>query len=1352
MSPPDASGQLPLAQPTATTQAPPDGAEGSPPSVWRRLLDLVFGYDFFISYSWSDGGRYAAALAARLEGDGYQIFLDRKGYASGDDWKKVGAWTLRRTGQLILVGSPLALTSQPVFREVEVFSRTGRRIVPIDFGGSLEFAAGPATLAPYLPAEILRIREPADALTQGVSDEAVAAITRTFTLVRQDTKRMRVFAGAAVLLGLLALAAMWFAYSALRQKAVVDDRFTRLSVANGTRILEQGDVPGALLWFANPLSIHPKDEVVLRQRLAATAATYPQLLQLLPHDSLIRTMQLNADGDRLLTLTEDSSVRVWDPRSGALLMPAKKLPGVSAVAFAADGRTFATLAPKRYSESEAPAAFKEMAGQAGAEPDKADPDKLDAEERAKLPELLWMLAPRMELSLFDATTPALRTTQMLKADEQTRIWSGPGGAFVVSGSISLPMAGATSSVTLIWKPGGSPEIMTIPGREFDHITFSPDGKTILGSAYGGAWQLFTEDGKGISSGRHASTDQGSISATAMSPSGLQLATADSQGKVMLWDARTGKALGKPLEHGRTRIRQLAFSPDGRWLATTTEEKAVSVWDTVTGSAVLRFALSEPGDGVSFDPSGRYLLATGRDASGREGEARVFDVGSGLPVGPKIASVYQANWNPRGRTIFTVGPDRTVKVWDLFGGEAILSLAQQERLITGKLSADGAAIAAPSARGLQLFGIGEFDRADFAAKAEKRSVWDRPNFALNNTTSLMMQTGNNDSAVFDLVGKKPLLKFDHKDGDRWVSVNHVSAVEFSHDGSTVLIAGGDASSNVNSGRILVWNATTGKARCEPLAHKEFISSASFSPDGRLIVSANQDGTAAIWDVASCALRHRLEHGKAVNHAAFDPGGRLVATAGEDGTARVWDAATGQPLGLLPHEDAVRFVAFSPDSKSLLTMSRVPGGKHSVMRVWDAVSYQVTSAPVPVGEVDRHAAGFSPDGRLIVATDGRNGFRVWSAAPLEALTPHLYDGAESAESGERGVPSFIPRTRPLLLSTDNKGAPVLLGIGNGAGAARRVVPWQLPSVKDDQEQVVRYLEVLASRRIDSTGALVRLRPEELQARWERVRTTLSDSGKRARDLLPAWHRREAEECELTREWFCVIWQIARLAELDPAALDAALHLSNARAFAELERWSEAEQAFGRARASGASDAETVPHIARLRAAAGHAAGQQELVATLVELARGADRPQRTELLHAALIGPSPIAARELDAMRELAGADLRSTEHAHERADARDVLAAVHYRSGRIDDALNELKALKSENYLRKSSVLLLAMAQWRAGDRAAAAESFRQAQEMMSEYAGIRRYEDGMHASSLFWYQWVDLNVLKAEAVRLMGER
>ena len=106
-------------------------------SVWRRLADYLFGYDFFISYRWADGKTYAVRLASALQQRGYDCFLDSQSYTAGDDWKTAGAAAIRKTSQLVVVGSPKAIDSDPVLREAQIFAKSGRKVIPIDFGGSL---------------------------------------------------------------------------------------------------------------------------------------------------------------------------------------------------------------------------------------------------------------------------------------------------------------------------------------------------------------------------------------------------------------------------------------------------------------------------------------------------------------------------------------------------------------------------------------------------------------------------------------------------------------------------------------------------------------------------------------------------------------------------------------------------------------------------------------------------------------------------------------------------------------------------------------------------------------------------------------------------------------------------------------------------------------------------------------------------------------------------------------------------------------------------------------------------------------------------------------------------------------
>ena len=55
----------------------------------------MLGDDFSISYASRDGNDYAQLPSRRPEEMGFEVFLDRDGYASGDDLKKVGGSILR---------------------------------------------------------------------------------------------------------------------------------------------------------------------------------------------------------------------------------------------------------------------------------------------------------------------------------------------------------------------------------------------------------------------------------------------------------------------------------------------------------------------------------------------------------------------------------------------------------------------------------------------------------------------------------------------------------------------------------------------------------------------------------------------------------------------------------------------------------------------------------------------------------------------------------------------------------------------------------------------------------------------------------------------------------------------------------------------------------------------------------------------------------------------------------------------------------------------------------------------------------------------------------------------------------
>ena len=79
----------------------------------------------------------------------------------------------------------------------------------------------------------------------------------------------------------------------------------------------------------------------------------------------------------------------------------------------------------------------------------------------------------------------------------------------------------------------------------------------------------------------------------------------------------------------------------------------------------------------------------------------------------------------------------------------------------------------------------------------------------------------------------------------------------------------------------------------LRHDAQVRTVEFSPDGRLLVTASDDRTVRVWDVASGVQLRRFAHPRPVRSARFSPDGRLTLTApvDRDPFARVFDVATG-----------------------------------------------------------------------------------------------------------------------------------------------------------------------------------------------------------------------------------------------------------------------------------------------------------------------------------------------------------------------------------------------------------------------------------------------------------------------------
>ncbi|MGA8053843.1 MAG: WD40 repeat domain-containing protein, partial [Burkholderiales bacterium] len=195
------------------------------------------------------------------------------------------------------------------------------------------------------------------------------------------------------------------------------------------------------------------------------------------------------------------------------------------------------------------------------------------------------------------------------------------------------------------------------------------------------------------------------------------------------------------------------------------------------------------------------------------------------------------------------------------------------------------------------------------------------------------------------------------------------VAFSPDGKLIVTANDD-------GTVSLWGVG-GSRPHELQGHGGKMKHTAFSPDGKLVLTVSTGGTVRLWNATGDLLKEHKGLGDPVDNAAVSPDGKLIVTAG-DGTARLWDAAGNLIKNLEGHSRGVTHIAFSPDGKRIVTASW-----DGTARLWDTTGDLLHDLKGH-GAALTHAA-FSPDGNLLVTASWDGTARLWDAAghPLKEL---------------------------------------------------------------------------------------------------------------------------------------------------------------------------------------------------------------------------------------------------------------------------------------------------------------------------------------------------------------------------------
>ena len=558
--------------------------------------------------------------------------------------------------------------------------------------------------------------------------------------------------------------------------------------------------------FATPRASRAGSDVVLWSIDRRT-----ELARLAGHLGEVVTLTFSADGRVLASADTAGSVRIWDlandPARSRLRVTIRAHPGVAIerLVFSPDGQILATSAGDskvKYSTVE-----------------------------------LWRVGDGKRLRTLDITGSAgvgqAATALAFSADGA---WVAAAG--LTAGIRIWDIKHVERSQTLRDEQSTVRSLLFAPGTPRRLVSAGDDGSVKI-------WILEAElSAAPIQKVQALRAHQGGVISLAVSADGRQLASADANGLIALWDVATDRPLRGQLFSSPDAVTALTYSVDGKLLAFVNEDAKVKLWRIADGRVQpreLRGPQEKPLNSVAINADASRVAAAGRD-----GTVVQWSTSDGEVIGAALAAddeaVHALAFNPRARQqLASAGASGKVILWDAEAGTRQQVLEHPASVRALAFSPDGSLLAAGADdQTITLW------RVDAAGHAERAGP------PLRGHTS------------------------------------YVTSLAFSADGRLLVSGGLDRS-------LRLWDPATGTAIGKALEQPDNVLGVAIGPASKAhvngsVVAALSSGAVMIWDPAKRKLLAGplQEHATFAQGVAFAPDGRSFATASADGSVRLWDA--------------------------------------------------------------------------------------------------------------------------------------------------------------------------------------------------------------------------------------------------------------------------------------------------------------------------------------------------------------------------------------------------------------------------------------------------------------------------------
>ncbi|MBI3270324.1 MAG: WD40 repeat domain-containing protein [Planctomycetes bacterium] len=394
----------------------------------------------------------------------------------------------------------------------------------------------------------------------------------------------------------------------------------------------------------------------------------------------------------------------------------------------------------------------------------------------------------------------------------------------------------------------------------------------------------------------------------------------------VWDVEAGREL-LSMKGPRHEVWSVVTAADGRTFAAAGKDR----WDgdsridirVATTGAPLVALRGGPGDFtfLAAAPDGKTLYAAGKEKS----TLRAWEWSSGRDrfADRHDGPIRGVAFSPRGDRLATVAGD-AVRVWEVPSGALLCTIRDAEApVLSACFSGDGRTLAFSNRKGDVRFA--NPDGGGIRRTMRVSEHWPVLRVAFAAADSLLLTEEDHYASpvvVWELATGARLREQRHGEGTDLAAV--------SPDGRTI------ASWHfVDWGYpeyvedwVVLWDVHTGKHLHE--LRRDVGYGVAFLPDGKGLLTGNEQGSIRLWDVATGERRPDLRiGGTEVTMLAASSRGLLAAACGRHDSIELLDAATGEGRRLLAgHRGGVRCLAFSADGAWLAS-----GGADASVLLWE-----------------------------------------------------------------------------------------------------------------------------------------------------------------------------------------------------------------------------------------------------------------------------------------------------------------------------------------------------------------------------------------------------------------------------------